>query len=1001
MGGTAVSDPAAAGRPPALGRPLTHEQLRDWVHYRLRPASVSAEPPISARLRGALSLAALDAAIAGVQDRHESLRSRFPCDGGVPRVVAGPRQQGHAPLIDISGLRPPDRDSTCAALLAAMTDRPFDLAAGPVWRPALIRLGPGDHALIIGVHDMIADLWSVTLIVDELGARYERACQGRPAAQRPAQDRRPAVTRELTPERRERLRRYWHARLAGQSCAPLPVDHPRPALPGLSTAVLEFPLPAELSHGLRRLSRDQGVTLYATLLAALGALINRWCGHEDHVAISMYSARRSRAAEHMVDSLVQVAVVRVSSSGDPPFTELLARALDSAVDALDHAGLPFAEIVAMADPGRDLEPSPLRQVGLSLHNIPPPGPPPAGLVIEPLPAAAAEISRGTSEGDLWLEVYDDGVGPLLVQLQMDDRLFEPGTLRLTALRLRTLLQAITEHPETRLSALPLVSAEEHEMLAAWGDGPLSPPDCPPGGHPVRVGDTVTDWLDRACRCAPDAIALRAGSRHLTLGGLDRQAAVLAGQLRAAGVADGDLVRIHASGPAASLVGLLAALRAGAGVVWGPGDPRPLPGGPLRFGIAGARLEVAPVPRPGGSRISTATADGLAGAYQSGGKLLACPHRLMLGWAGQLARRIAGLAGSGQVRCPGLDRQLGPFALLVPLLAGPRCLLAEWDGSDRTERGAPGRAGVLACAGYAPADVPGWVTVRPAASSCDDERGRPAYGKPVGTPRLRVLDQALGPVPAGTAGEVCLAGPAMPWGFLGRPAQTAWQFAPDPGGAGGRIWRTGEPARFRHDGTLEPAGPSAGWVELGGRWINVTEVASVLSAGPGAARAEISVRDVPADGGVIVPRLVARIWPADAGSELSAAALRRFAARRLPWYAIPSAFFQAGSGPGQAEVPDGAAGRGDTLLRAAPRRPRSPAAREVAGLIESLLGQRQVCLEDNFFRLGGSSVDALRLCAALRDRFGAEIALFDVMTAPTVGGITRVVQAARRRQHRSR
>jgi acyl carrier protein len=234
---------------------------------------------------------------------------------------------------------------------------------------------------------------------------------------------------------------------------------------------------------------------------------------------------------------------------------------------------------------------------------------------------------------------------------------------------------------------------------------------------------------------------------------------------------------------------------------------------------------------------------------------------------------------------------------------------------------------------------------------------------------------------------------MPWGFLGRPGRTAWQFAPDPWGAGERIWRTGDLARFRYTGALEAAAPAAGWVELGGRWIDVAAVEAVLSAGPGAARAEIWVQDMPADGGVIVPRLMARIWPSGAGGGLSAAALRRFAARRLPWYAIPSVFLQADSGRGR----HGTAGGEGTPLRTARRRPAGQAAREVANLIGSLLGRQQVFMDDNFFRLGGSSMDALRLCAALRDRFGAEIPLFDVMTAPTVDGITRALRAARRRR----
>jgi acyl carrier protein len=182
------------------------------------------------------------------------------------------------------------------------------------------------------------------------------------------------------------------------------------------------------------------------------------------------------------------------------------------------------------------------------------------------------------------------------------------------------------------------------------------------------------------------------------------------------------------------------------------------------------------------------------------------------------------------------------------------------------------------------------------------------------------------------------------------------------------------------------------LELEGRWIDVAAVESVLSAAPGAARAEVSVRGTLTDGGVRVARLVARVWPADAGGELSDEGLRSFAARRLPWYAIPSAFLRAGGGPGPGAARDDEAG---PLLPPARHPPASRAQREVAGQIGALLGRRQVYLEDNFFRLGGTSVDALRLCAALRDRFGAEVPLFEVMTAPTVGAITQAVLAARR------
>jgi acyl carrier protein len=442
---------------PAL--PLSLEQERMWLFDRLLEASVSYDAPISARLRGPLSLSALDAALGRVLARHESLRTRFPCRDGVPGQVIDPYQPRRIALVDLSGLGRPGRERALASVVSRLAAAPFDLPAGPVCRATVVRLAPDDHVLVLAVHHLAADLWSAALIIDELSAAYRGACRGTSAALPPlrlqAAELGAQQRARLTPQRLARERDYWRRRLAGAACVVLPADHPRPAGPGLRSHVRQVRLTPDLSQALRELGRSQGVTLFAVLLAGLHALIWRWAGHADLVTNSVTAGRRGRGAERVVGMLTECLILRSDASGDPAFRELAGRIHEVTLDALDHCPLPFAEVVAVTDPGRDLEPSLLRQIGFSLHNTPRPRPFEAGLVIEGLPEAAP--GTGISEADLWLEVFDDGAGPLEMRLQMDDQLFEPASVRLTARRIEVLLTAAAARPTIPLSQLPLLS----------------------------------------------------------------------------------------------------------------------------------------------------------------------------------------------------------------------------------------------------------------------------------------------------------------------------------------------------------------------------------------------------------------------------------------------------------------------------------------------------------------------------------------------------------------
>lgn len=1021
-----------------------------WLFDRLLSASVSYDAPVGARIAGPLNLAALDSAAGFLLARHDSLRTRFPCLGWVPTQVVGAYLRQRMDIVDLAGLSSAGQARELPRLLAQVTGRPFDLAEGPLCRPLVIRLAPDDHVLILAVHHLAADLWSIALVVSELSAGYQRAGQGRPAIPRAAAQVADLSIRQssrLTPQRLDRLRGYWRQQLSGSRCVPLPTDHPRPRLPGLSSRVHEAPLDLELSQALRALAAGRGVTLFVLLLAALSAMIRRWTGHDDLVTVSVTAGRRGRAAEQVVGMLTECLVLRTASAGDPSFGGYLASVRDVVLDAFDHSGLPFADIVAATDPGRDLEPSPLRQIGFSLHNTPRPPLTETGLQIAGLPGDRHD--SGISEADLWLEVFDDGEGELLLRLQMDDRLFEPGSVRLTFCRYRTLLQAAVRQPETRLSELPLIGPQELSLLVGWNRAGAGTSASVTSGREHPADGTVRDWLEEAAWRAPDrVVAATAAAGHLTYRTLARCARQLARQARQAGIGAGDHVQVQAQDPVAWVMGALAVMHLGAVLICGA--PHGHGHGPVLRTMLGtgtrgslakgtsAYLEVSCVSGPRGPRPhAPVSGDSLACAVMHDGELVGYSHRTLLTLAAHAADPLGARARGAVLVHAGAGSDPHPAALLLPLLSGQPVVIASGPtaipGEDAAARcrvmtaeagtlarwlsagwDVPGGVAVLTDASlsvataralhsagveiwmrYAPAGLPGWVTASRVRLPLDGERGLLSCGAPLGVPGIWLLDQAGDLAPVGAPGELCLGGEMLPWGFIGRPGLTADRLVPDSRGNGRRVWRTGERARFRWDGVLEPVPARAGCFEVSGYWVDGAEVTGVLSAFPGIREAAVGLRPVQRDGGVVVPAIVAFI-AVNRDRCPTAEEVMEFAAARLPWYAVPSAIARVDA---IGRHPDGTAdferfpAPGHVLP---PRRlaPDTHAGRQIADLIASILGVTGMHDDDNFFRLGGTSMDAVRLCGALRSRLDVDIPLYDIVTAPTLSGITETVAAAR-------
>lgn len=505
----------AATRPPLPRRdgpqPLSLRQEAEWI-FHWEADGEAGHQPMLPRLTGPLRPVALRCALADVAARHETLRTRFPESAGEPVQVIEAPGRAVLPLIDLSGLDEETQRAEVRRIEAEAADHRFDLAAAPAVLNALLRLGPVDHGLLMCVPHLVADLWSMSLLTADLRRAYQARSQGQPslnpAAVRYA-DLAAAERAHWTADRITQETLRWRRRLAGLGPLPLPTDHPRPAEPDLSSFSMMRELDAGLSDRLREFGRGHGVTLFVTMLAAFHALLARCCDVDRLITYSASAARRTRAAEDVVGLFSDYLVLVGDCTGDPAFTDLLARTKAEYYRAHDHQRLPFPLVQAAADPEHALRPHPLTQIGFSLHNTPP-----AVLDLAQEIAVGdfgiefADFEPGVWTADLLFEVYDYGEGPLQLDLLLNAALFDHTAARLWVDRYGRVLEQIVDDPNLRLSDLRL-SEMDIEAETAGTSQPATAP-------------TFAEVLRRRVESTPDAVAVTSAGGQLTFAGLTRR-----------------------------------------------------------------------------------------------------------------------------------------------------------------------------------------------------------------------------------------------------------------------------------------------------------------------------------------------------------------------------------------------------------------------------------------------------------------------------------------------
>ncbi|GAA2355137.1 non-ribosomal peptide synthetase DhbF [Saccharopolyspora halophila] len=1010
--------------------PLSFGQQRLWFLNRLEGPSATYNMPLLLDMTGELDLAALGLALVDVVARHQSLRTVFPDELGEPhqRVLDAPPE--------LAVLRTSDVDTA----IDEAAREGFDLAQEPPLRATLLTDGDR-HVLMLLMHHVAGDEWSIRPLVRDLSTAYAARLGGRAPEWEPL----PVQYVDYALWQRDllgdetgglaaRQLDFWREALAGlPDQLELPTDFPRPAVASHRGGTVRFELDPELHRRVRELAARHRASAFMVLQAGLAALLTRLGAGNDVPIGAPVAGRGDDRLDDLVGFFVNSLVLRTDTSGDPGFAELVDRVRQVDLAAFDNADLPFERLAEVLNPTRSLARHPLFQVMLAYWGA-------ADSVRAELPGLDTTVdtrSAGAAKFDLAVSLSEraDGGADGLVQYSSD--LFTEATVTAIAERFVQLLSSAVDAPHTPIGRLDVLGERTRRRVLEWGDATGD----------VDASGTFPELLAARAEATPDKPALIFEDTELSYRELHRRVREQARSLVERGAGPGDIVGVLLPRSAELIIGLLAAMHAGAAYL--ALDPE-YPPERLRHMVSDARPRLVltddldaelpatlvhhaekpqgepDLPRPAlddaayviHTSGSTGTPKGVIVPHRGIGKLLATqtervgitPDSRVLQFASPsfdvaFWEICMGLLGGGTLVVVPSDRRvpgeplaeyarrhrvthlaigpsmMGMFPPETELPEGATLLCgAEKVPSDLVLRWARGRT-MLNC--YGPTEA----TVNTTLWDCDPDAVSSSV--PIGVPdpgaRVYVLDERLQPTPPGVVGELYVSGLGLAHGYLQRPGLTAERFVADPfGPAGSRMYRTGDLVRWRADGTLDFAGRADDQVKIRGFRIELGEVEAVLTEHPDVSQVAAVVReDSPGE-----KRLVAYVV-----GESDAAALRRHVGESLPDYMVPAAVVFVDALPlmpnGKLDrnalpVPDLGQVVGNTM-------PRNPTEEILCGLFAEVLGLPRVGVDDGFFDLGGHSLLAAKLIGRIRDALGIKVNVGSLFAAPTVAGLAERIR----------
>ncbi len=832
-------------------------QQRFWFLDQLEPNLPVYHEWTAVRLRGPLDAAALEDSVNAVVRRHEALRTTFSVRDGQPIQVIAPALKIPVHVIELQNFPASGRWDEARRLATAETQRPFDLASGPLLRVTLFRMEGEEHILLLTFHHIVIDAWSATIFYRELGAIYAALLRKQPAGlpELPVRYSDFAVWQRAwlnSPAFASQLS-YWRKQLAGLTPLQIPTDRPRPHRQSYRGEQQSVVLAAPLAASLQAISQSAGASLFMTLLAAFQVLLHRYTGQDDIVVGSPIANRNRREVEGLIGCFTNTLALRSDLSGNPEFRTLLSRVRATVLDALTHQDLPFEKLMEELPQERDLSRTPIFQVMFVFNNT--------ALKFNQFGSVQAEpvdFQSTIARFDLTLSVMELESG-LKAELIYNTDLFDEVTARNMAGHLQTLLGGIAADPERRIANLPLLTtAERNQLLTAWND-------------------THTDYPRNAClhelfeqqvNRTPDAEALVFENERLTYRELNARANQLAHYLRTMGVGPELSVGICLERSVDLLVGVLGVLKAGGTylaldpaypaerIAYILQDSQPqvlltqasvLPSLPA----VAARVLCPDSERQAIAQQPESNPDGTANAgnlayilYTSGStgrpKGVEIEHRsavALVDWTRHVypQEEIAGVLASTSICF-----DLSVFEIFVPLSRGGKIILAlnalhlptMPAASEVTlintvpsvmaelirNNALPASVTVANLAGeplkkalteplykhksvrrvfnlYGPSETTTYSTF----SLVDRTSGaEPTIGRPIANTQVYILDSQMQPVPAGVIGELYIGGEGVARGYRNQPELTAEKFLRNPflpEDRNGRMYKTGDLVRY--------------------------------------------------------------------------------------------------------------------------------------------------------------------------------------------------------------
>ncbi|WDD36886.1 amino acid adenylation domain-containing protein (plasmid) [Nostoc sp. UHCC 0926] len=565
-----------AERPQNL--PLSFAQERLWLLNQLEPDNPFYNEQVALKLHGKLNVVALEQSLNKIISRHEALRTNFRTFNEQPVQVIAESLTLNLSVVDLTELLESEREIACQQLATAEAIQPFDVANSGLIRASVLKLTELEHVLLLTFHHIVFDAWSMGVLMQELATIYSALCNNLPPElpELPIQYADFAIwqRRWLQTEVLQTQLDYWKQLLKNApTLLELPTDRPRPAIQTFHGALQSVEFSEELTEAIANFSRQEGATLFMTLLAAFVTLLYRYTG-SDNIVVGTPLAKRDRLElEGLIGFFVNTLALRTDLSGNPSFQQLLSRVRQVMLQAYTHPDLPFEELVKALQPQRDLSHTPLFQVMFVLENAPI-----SEIELPGLTVSSLGTERTTAKFDLTLFIKNTPSG-LIAAWQYNTDLFDSGTIERMAGHFVTLVEGVIANPQQQISQLPLLTqVEQQQLLVEWNNTQVDYPR----------DKSINQLFEEQCLSTPDAVAVEFGNQQLTYYELNCRANQLAHYLKSLGVKADVLVGLCVERSLEMVVGLLGTLKAGGAYV--PLDPN-YPQERLAFMLEDAQVSV--------------------------------------------------------------------------------------------------------------------------------------------------------------------------------------------------------------------------------------------------------------------------------------------------------------------------------------------------------------------------------------------------------------------------